>query len=61
MTSPRSLLTTDEVADEFQVDPETVRRWAREGKIVAITLPGGRLKRFPRSEVEAVARGERAA
>lgn len=54
MTPTRSLLTADEVAEEFQVDPETIRRWAREGLISSVTLPGGRLKRFRRTDVEAV-------
>jgi len=59
MTSPRSLLTAAEVAEEFQVEPDTIRRWAREGLLPSITLPGGRgLKRFRRSDVEAIMRGE---
>ena len=50
--TPRSpLLTTAEVAEECSVDPETVRRWAREGRIAVITLPGG-LKRFRREDVD---------
>jgi predicted site-specific integrase-resolvase len=35
------------------VDPETIRRWARERKISSITLPGGG-KRFRVTEVERV-------
>jgi excisionase family DNA binding protein len=30
------LLTVDEVADRLRVDPETVRRWLRSGKIRGI-------------------------
>lgn len=51
MTPRPRLLTTSEVAEECNVDPETVRRWAREGRIAAITLPGG-LKRFRREDVD---------
>lgn len=53
MTPRASLLTTAEVAEECSVDPETVRRWAREGRIAVITLPGG-LKRFRREDVERI-------
>lgn len=51
MTPDTPLLTTSEVARACSVDAETVRRWAREGRIAAITLPGG-LKRFRREDVE---------
>jgi excisionase family DNA binding protein len=51
MTPRASLLTTSEVAEACNVDPETVRRWAREGRIAVITLPGG-LKRFRREDVD---------
>jgi excisionase family DNA binding protein len=34
-----------------QVTSNTVSRWVREGRIAAITLPGGKL-RFRRSDVE---------
>jgi excisionase family DNA binding protein len=51
MTPNRSLLTASEVAEELSVDPETVRRWARQRKLTSITLPGGS-KRFRAAEVE---------
>lgn len=51
MTPEARLLTTAEVADVCNVDPETVRQWARKGLIATITLPGG-LKRFRREDVE---------
>ena len=34
------LLTVSEVADIFRVDAETVRRWAKQGTIEAVFLPG---------------------
>ena len=41
------LLTVTEVAKYFRVDPESVRRWLREGKLVGINLgrgPGWRVR-----------------
>jgi len=41
------LLTVAEVAKYFRVDPESVRRWLREGKILGINLgraPGWRIR-----------------
>lgn len=41
------LLTVVEVAKYFRVDPESVRRWLREGKILGINLgrgPGWRIR-----------------
>lgn len=35
-------LTPRQVADALHLSPETVRRWARTGKIRAVELPGGR-------------------
>ena len=44
------LLTPREVADLFGVDPKTVIRWAKAGKLASIrTLDGHR--RFRKSEV----------
>jgi excisionase family DNA binding protein len=57
MTSREPLLTVAEVADQLRLDPETIRRWAREGRIKAIALPSG-LWRFRRSDVEDLLRGE---
>jgi excisionase family DNA binding protein len=51
MTPKATLLTTSEVAEMCQVTSNTVSRWVREGRIAAITLPGGKL-RFRRSDVE---------
>ena len=41
------LLTVTEVADYFRVEPESVRRWLREGKLLGINLgrgPGWRIR-----------------
>ncbi len=51
------LLTTAELAEQFRVHPSTIRRWIEDGRISAITLPGG-LKRYRKSEVEAILAGE---
>ena len=45
------LLNTNEVAALCEVEPDTVRIWARIGRIPVITLPGGR-KRFRREDIE---------
>jgi excisionase family DNA binding protein len=44
------LLTPAEVAAMFRVNPKTVTRWARTGKISAIRTLGGH-RRFKASEV----------
>jgi excisionase family DNA binding protein len=44
------LLTPSEVAALFRVNPKTVTRWARSGKISAIRTLGGH-RRFRASEV----------
>jgi len=36
--------TIEDVAKKFTVNPETVRRWCREGKIKFIKLPGKKSK-----------------
>jgi excisionase family DNA binding protein len=45
------LLTPAEVAVMFRVDPKTVTRWARAGKISCIRTVGGH-RRFRAVEVE---------
>ena len=45
------LLTPAEVARMFRVNPKTVNRWARSGKLSAIRTLGGH-RRFYRSEIE---------
>jgi excisionase family DNA binding protein len=61
MTAPQNndLLTPAEVAVLFRVNPKTVTRWARAGKISAIRTLGGH-RRFRRDEIEAVLRSEEA-
>lgn len=45
-----ALLTPAEVAGMFRVNPKTVTRWARAGKITAIRTLGGH-RRFRASEI----------
>jgi excisionase family DNA binding protein len=45
-----SLLTPAEVASLFRVNPKTVTRWARAGKITAIRTLGGH-RRFRATEI----------
>jgi excisionase family DNA binding protein len=47
---PEELLTPSEVAAMFRVNPKTVTRWARAGKISAIRTLGGH-RRFRASEI----------
>lgn len=35
-------LTPNEVAMALRLNPETVRKWARTGRVAAVALPGGR-------------------
>jgi excisionase family DNA binding protein len=50
---PEVLLTPAEVAKLFRVDPKTVTRWAKAGKLTAIRTLGGH-RRYRRSEVQAL-------
>ncbi len=45
-----ALLTPAEVAQIFRVDPKTVTRWARAGKLTSMRTPGGH-RRYRESEV----------
>lgn len=51
------LLTPAEVAAILFVDPKTVTRWARAGKLEAIRTPGGH-RRYQRSDVLAIMSGQ---
>ena len=55
-----ALLTPGEVALLFGVDPKTVTRWAKAGKLHAIRTLGGH-RRFRESEVRSYLEGRRAA
>jgi excisionase family DNA binding protein len=46
-----TLLTPREVADLFGVDPKTVTRWAKAGKLMSIRTLGGH-RRYRKSEVD---------
>jgi|SRR5690606_28405360 len=48
--APEALLTPSEVAALFRVNPKTVTRWARAGKLTAIRTLGGH-RRFKASEI----------
>ncbi len=51
-----TLLTPSEVAALFRVDPKTVTRWAKSGKISSIRTLGGH-RRYRESEVRQLLRG----
>jgi excisionase family DNA binding protein len=50
------LLTPAEVANRFRVDPKTVTRWAKAGKLTSIRTLGGH-RRFKEAEVLALLAG----
>lgn len=54
--TPR-LLTPGEVAELLRVEPKTVNRWAIEGRIPAVILPGGH-RRFREDQVRELLMGE---
>ncbi|CAN5437146.1 MULTISPECIES: BldC family transcriptional regulator [Jatrophihabitans] len=62
MTNPRQrtesepLLTPSEVATLFRVDPKTVTRWAKAGKLTSIRTLGGH-RRYRESEVRSLLEG----
>ena len=51
-----SLLTPAEVASMFRVDPKTVTRWAKAGKLSSIRTLGGH-RRYRESEVRELLTG----
>jgi excisionase family DNA binding protein len=57
-TEGGELLTPAEVGALFRVDPRTVTRWAKAGKLTRIMTPGGH-SRFRRAEVMALLGGEK--
>lgn len=54
---PEPLLTTAEVATMFRVDPKTVTRWSKAGRIASLRTPGGH-RRYREADVQALLRGE---
>ena len=50
------LLTPGEVAALFRVDPKTVTRWAKAGKLTSIRTLGGH-RRYRENEVRALLAG----
>jgi excisionase family DNA binding protein len=52
----QSLLTPAEVAAMFRVDPKTVTRWAKAGKLTSIRTLGGH-RRYREDEVLALLAG----
>src|SRR5215204_6640172 len=56
-TDAEPLLTPAEVATMFRVDPKTVTRWAKAGKLTSIRTLGGH-RRYRESEVRALLTGQ---
>jgi len=56
MPEAESLLTPAEVATMFRVDPKTVTRWAKAGKLTSIRTLGGH-RRYRENEVRALLAG----
>nr|BFE56038.1 hypothetical protein GCM10020063_005640 [Dactylosporangium thailandense] len=54
---PEPLLTPAEVSTMFRVDPKTITRWAKAGKLSAIRTLGGH-RRYRESEVRALLQGQ---
>jgi len=55
-TQTEALLTPSEVAALFRVDPKTVTRWAKAGKLSSIRTLGGH-RRYRETEVRALLAG----
>lgn len=53
------MYTVKEAAERLKANPETIRRWLRDGRLKGV-MPGGQKLgyRIPASEVERVLRGE---
>jgi excisionase family DNA binding protein len=49
--------TVEQVAEQIQVHPETVRQWLREGKLLGTLLSRRAGYRVAGSEVDAIMRG----
>jgi excisionase family DNA binding protein len=55
--TPEPLLTPAEVARLFRVDPKTVTRRAKAGRVTSVRTPGGH-RRYRESEIRALLAGE---
>jgi excisionase family DNA binding protein len=53
LSDQEKLLTPAEVASLFRVDPKTVTRWAKSGKLTSIRTLGGH-RRYKQSEVRSL-------
>jgi excisionase family DNA binding protein len=56
-TESEALLTPAEVAAMFRVDPKTVTRWAKAGKLSSIRTLGGH-RRYRESDVRELLAGK---
>jgi excisionase family DNA binding protein len=56
LTESEPLLTPAEVAAMFRVDPKTVTRWAKAGKLTCVRTLGGH-RRYRELEVRALLSG----
>ena len=56
-STEEELLTPSEVAKLFRVDPKTVTRWAKSGKLSSIRTLGGH-RRYRASEVRSLLEGQ---
>jgi excisionase family DNA binding protein len=56
VTETEQLLTPAEVAGMFRVDPKTVTRWAKAGRLDSILTPGGH-RRFRESQILSLLKG----
>lgn len=60
-TSPVAEVTPREAAGILRVSPRTVQRYIRDGHLKAVRLPGGRITRIRRADVEALLTSEASA
>lgn len=53
MTQTHPLVTAGAVAAQFGTSTETIRRWARDGKLPFVPMPSGRIK-FRQADIDAL-------
>jgi predicted site-specific integrase-resolvase len=56
VVSQLELMTPAEVSHAFGVDPRTITRWRKAGKLLVIKTPGGH-RRYFRLQVDAMRQG----